>query len=164
MTDYNFPRGWQTSLAPLDLTDRYNPAAVRDCSPFRLGSFVIRRTPLRGTPYLLYSVLLDSDVIGSQITFPSESDCHVYRRKSEYRETAKSRLSPVRFNNRPADKTLPGRIVEVLRAGGEMDQKQIAQILEVGAKSIGAVLGELTRNTGVLRRGTSHRYLYRVRA
>jgi hypothetical protein len=161
MTDFAFYRHLKDSLNPSSAIDRYDPRAPREYSPFMIEQFLIRRTPLRHTPYTKYSVVLAGDILGNQISYPSLLDCIQHQRLAK--PLRKAVAMDAHLKERPTkDASLRGRIIDLLR-GREMDMQTLAATMSKPAALLSAPLAALVREKVALRRGTVHRYLYRVR-
>lgn len=141
--------------------ERYDPGAARDFSPVMVGEYLVRRMPLRATPYLVYQITKEGEVLGKQISFPSEGDCrtHDYRAQTG-KQAIESRRRQVPSNGM-LDINLRSRAITLLRAH-EMDLQTLAVTMGTDAARLFRVLTELVRTQKILRRGTQHRYLYRA--
>ncbi|MFJ9531234.1 hypothetical protein [Herbaspirillum sp. NPDC101396] len=141
--------------------DRYDPGAKRDFSAVMVGEYLVRRMPLRSTPYILYQITREGEVLGQQISFPSEKDCttHAYRAQTGKQATeTRRRHAP---SNGMHDINLSSRAITLLRAQ-EMDLQTLAVTMGADAHRLFTLLTDLVRKYKILRRGTPHRYLYRA--
>jgi len=149
-----------STLSVYSKIDRHDPRAARDMRPFAIGEYVIRRLPMRGTLHISYYILHQGAVVGHQISYPSEDDCRTHHRRTSAapgdRHHAPRTPAPM-FG----DVTLKGRILAVL-ALREMDLATLAATLCMAATKLYQVLEELAAERRIFRRGTRHRYTYRV--
>jgi hypothetical protein len=59
----------------LRTTVKYDPMAPRPTTPILVGKFVVARKPLADSVHTLYMIMDGRDVVRTQISWPSESDC-----------------------------------------------------------------------------------------
>ena len=139
---------------PVPVT-RFDPIKPRDFSTMKVGPYTVRRAPLPGTYYTLYSTMLPTDppqVAGRQISFPDESDCarHISSRSRPAAQVAASAL---------LDTQLHRSIVLALRTK-EMDTRQLCSTFGLVSTAMAPVLSMLISNDQVIRRGTARRPLF----
>jgi hypothetical protein len=66
----------------------YDPMAPRATTPMLVGKHVVARRPLHGSVHTLYMILDGSDVVGTSISVPNESDCETAINKSRRKSAA----------------------------------------------------------------------------
>ncbi|MGC2970375.1 beta-hexosaminidase [Paraburkholderia aspalathi] len=54
---------------------KYDPMAPRLTTPILVGKFLVARKPLADSVHTLYMIMDGRDVVRTQISWPSESDC-----------------------------------------------------------------------------------------
>ncbi len=54
---------------------KYDPMAPRPTTPVMVGEYVVARRPHPDGVYTLYMILDGTDVVQTQISYPSEGDC-----------------------------------------------------------------------------------------
>jgi hypothetical protein len=70
---------------------KYNPMALRSTTPILVGKFVVARKPLADSVHTLYLIMDGRDVVRTQISWPSETDC-----EGAIRAAASARIATVR--------------------------------------------------------------------
>lgn len=125
----------------------------RDFSPLAIGPFTVRRTPLRGTPYTIYSTLHNGVEVGRQLSYPCADDCARY----VARHLANSKKTPAL--TALLDKELHNRIVGTLQRR-EMDARDICQHFDLRIHSVRPLLSMLVSENKIVRRGTARRPIY----
>ncbi|KQW96956.1 hypothetical protein ASC94_09110 [Massilia sp. Root418] len=125
----------------------------RDFSPLQVGKHTVRRTPLRGTPYTVYSTLHGGAVAGRQLSYPSQDDCA----KHVAQHLTCSRRAPDLAAL--LDTALHARIVEALRLR-EMDARDLCSRFDLRITSMRPLLALLVSENRIVRRGTARRPIY----
>jgi hypothetical protein len=80
----------RTDTLTLRTRVKYDPMAPRATTPVMVGAYVVHRKPLLGQLYTLYMIMDGTDVVRTQISYPSEDDCRsaLSSRKSAQRRAA----------------------------------------------------------------------------
>lgn len=139
-----------TTLTP------YDPAATRDFSPLKIGKHTVTRTPLHGTPHILYCLMDGPRVIGRQISRPSVSDCDwMVRFHSNQERAATKKAAPQAWDSGP----LTDRIITLLKAE-KLGLAKISTTLNSDPDVISPILTRLTAQNRILRRGGRGKYVY----
>ena len=134
---------------------RIERGAARDFSPLTIGTHIVRRTRLNGTPYTLYSTMVGDEVAGRQISYPDESDCkrHVNAHASITVE-GRQRVAML-------DTDLHNRIIGILK-NKEMDARDLCRMFAKTSAVMAPVLAMLTTERRITKAGTPRRPIYSV--
>lgn len=60
----------------------HDPKQRKDYTPITIGAYVIQRRPLPGTPMTHYLIYRAGNLVGTQSSYPTESDCRACDRRS----------------------------------------------------------------------------------
>jgi len=55
---------------------KYDPRAPRPSTPVMVGPYLVGRQPLTNSIYTEYVILDGHEIVRTQISYPSEGDCH----------------------------------------------------------------------------------------
>lgn len=141
-----------TTTAPT-ATSPHGRDFVADYSTLTIGGHLVKRAPLRGSPYTVYSTMHGELVAGRQISYPSAADCASHIRQATT-STPQDRCATALL-----DTALHGRIVERLRRS-EMDSRQIGAAFFLNANALAPVLSMLLSEDRIVRRGLTRRPTY----
>lgn len=124
-----------------------------DFSLLKVDQYTVRRSPLRGTPYTIYSTLHGGAVAGRQLSYPSADDCarHVAQ------HLACSRRAPDLAAL--LDTELHTRIVSALQLR-EMDARDLCNRFDLRITSVRPLLSLLVSENRIVRSGTARRPIY----
>lgn len=65
----------------------HDPKQRKDYTPITIGVYVIQRRVLPGTPMTHYLIYRQGRLIGTQSSYPSESDCRTWERHRPLTDT-----------------------------------------------------------------------------
>jgi hypothetical protein len=145
----------------ITISNPFRPEEQRDLAPLKVGTALVLRRALPGTPRTVYLVMNGMDIAGRQLSYPTPTDCAAHLRDFDRVRGTRRRVPNVVATSMG---TLAERVVVVLKLSEcRMSISDLTATMKCSTDSLSPVMNRLVRNMRVRRSGQAGAFLFSSR-